>query len=817
MTAVEATAAKTGDATPATSEAAQPSHALAGAIPLCLMLGSTAAIAQPSRPLVGAIRWDAWSGGEVTRQVERTLGPARFHARLPWFAEVTGEDAVRIDGGRQEIMDREIGFAAAAGLDYWAFLLYPEANSMSESLRHYLRSGARGRVNFCLILHNAFGVDESQWPHERDRAVALLREPGYQTVLGGRPLVYAFQVTVRGVFPAKRLAEFRRAAQAAGVDPYCVFMGWNPGRDFKAMATQGFDAVSAYACGSADATFAQLCQRVERDFWQNAATASVPYVPLVTTGWDKTPRKEHPVSWELDHDYHRQSVFPATATPAEIATHLERAMAFVQEHAAICPANTVIIYSWNEHDEGGWLVPTWTPAGVPDSSRLEAIGRVLGTRPGHAWPPSVASRPDEPGTPAAVTCTGDWQIEVAMAPGKGRQMAVTLPVAPPAFAVVTDEICDRLPDFAPEAAGWRKGVVLQGVRAQECTARHALDPTSLRVTADGPTGEVFERGRDYQADLEWGTVGRLAAGRIAPDQRVWFSYRHGSSRIDSVVLDAHGVISLRPGVPHVAMPLPPELAPGETRLANLFVEARLAKLDPAHIFPILEQAYPELPPPVPSVAATLLPKTLAKLTRGDALHILAWGDSVTDGSFLPGGVQDRWQEQFVERLRRRFPHAPITLTTEAWGGRNTAAYLAEPSGSPHNYRERVLAVRPDLVLSEFVNDAGLTPAQVDERYGALLADFQAQGAEWIILTPHYVRPDWMGLTRQREIDNDPRPYVHGLREFAVRRQVALADASLRWGRLWRQGLPYNALMHNTINHPDVRGMRLFADSLMALF
>ena len=78
----------------------------------------------------------------------------------------------------------------------------------------------------------------------------------------------------------------------------------------------------------------------------------------------------------------------------------------------------------------------------------------------------------------------------------------------------------------------------------------------------------------------------------------------------------------------------------------------------------------------------------------------------------------------------------------------------------------MLASKPDLIVSEFVNDAGLNPAQVNERYGKLLADFQGIGAEWIILTPHYVRPDWMNLTREREVDDDPRPYVAGLREFA---------------------------------------------------
>ena len=171
----------------------------------------------------------------------------------------------------------------------------------------------------------------------------------------------------------------------------------------------------------------------------------------------------------------------------------------------------------------------------------------------------------------------------------------------------------------------------------------------------------------------------------------------------------------------------------------------------------------------------------------------------------------------MNRLKKRFPKAEIDLVTEAWGGQSTASYLAEPPGAEHNYQEKILAAKPDLIILEFVNDAPLNPDQVEQRYSRLLGDFQAIGAEWIILTPHYVRPDWMGLTREREIDEDPRPYVAGVRAFAAKHGIALADASLRYGRLWRQGIPYSSLMHNNINHPDIRGMKLFADSLMVLF
>lgn len=332
------------------------------------------------RPIVGAIRWDAYTGGEVTAQVERSLGPRKYHGRLPWFAKVIDDDHVRIDGSPQGVMDREIAFASDAGLDYWAFLLYPEDSSMSRALGNYLRSAQRPRIGFCVILHNSLGVPESQWPRERDRAVALLKEPGYQTMLDGRPLVYAFDAGFLGGTHAQRFADFRRAAARAGLRPYCVYMGWDPASDFPKASAQGFDAVSAYAHGSADATYAALAEALEKRQWQSAAAAGVPCVPLVTTGWDKQPRKDNPVSWEKGDAYHRQTVFPSAAAPREIARHLGRAMRFVLDNPRTCPADAVILYAWNEHDEGGWLSPTWSPDGRPNTERLDAIAPLLHAR-----------------------------------------------------------------------------------------------------------------------------------------------------------------------------------------------------------------------------------------------------------------------------------------------------------------------------------------------------------------------------------------------------------------------------------------------------
>lgn len=414
---------------------------------------------------------------------------------------------------------------------------------------------------------------------------------------------------------------------------------------------------------------------------------------------------------------------------------------------------------------------------------------------------------------AQLSVSGDWQVKVLY---DSKEFRVSVPEV--STVRVSGERYESLPRFNPKAGGWVKGAQLKGVQAQETTTPFLLDPISLELRAGiEPNSELYRIGKDYEVDLDWGTFGRTENSGIKEGQSVYASYRYSPLRLDAVVLTADGQMRVRAGVPRSAAPKVPKLEAGDRHLANIWLPGRISKLAPEHLFPLLEEVYPEAAKSSPSAAEQLLPKTMKKIRTHQPITILAWGDSVTDGGYVPDPSRNRWQEQFAARLRQRFPEVRVEMRSEAWGGRNTASYLAEPPGSVHNYKEKVLAVKPDLIVSEFVNDAGLNPQQVEERYGKLLADFKALGIEWILLTPHYVRPDWMGLSRERDIDEDPRPYVAGLRAFAVNHGVALAEGSKRYGRLWRQGIPYTTVMLNSINHPDASGMKLFADALMELF
>ncbi len=90
---------------------------------------------------------------------------------------------------------------------------------------------------------------------------------------------------------------------------------------------------------------------------------------------------------------------------------------------------------------------------------------------------------------------------------------VTLDVPPLEPVVVEGEKYDRLPVFNPQAAGWVKGVQLQGLRAQETTTPSLLDPASVVVrSGGGEPAAVFQKGVDYEFDAYWGTLGRLEGG-----------------------------------------------------------------------------------------------------------------------------------------------------------------------------------------------------------------------------------------------------------------------------------------------------------------
>ena len=383
---------------------------------------------------------------------------------------------------------------------------------------------------------------------------------------------------------------------------------------------------------------------------------------------------------------------------------------------------------------------------------------------------------------------------------------LALPDAPK-IRKIRNEGYENLPLYDEHAQGWQSGRKLLALQMYECCITGTLVPDSLRLKAGG---KVMSPGMDFRVNDFWGTIGRIEGGRILPKEQVRVSYSCFGSRIDSVIRTGKklAIVKGRESIVYPAIPRIPEDA---VRIANLYWHGDCSVLTEDLIYPITETEFP----------ADLIPvsyrpeHTIRKLKEGKQVRILAWGDSVTECAyFYP---ECSWQNQFVSRLRKKYPKAKIELLTEGWGGRTTTSFLQVPPGEPHNFKENVIHPQPDLIISEFVNDAGQSEKAWKRNYPEILQAFRKIRAEWIILTPHYTRPDWMGFSNSKNCDDDPRPFVKFLRDFAKKHKIPLADASRYWGRLYRQGIPYENLYSNGINHPLKFGLSLFADALMKLF
>jgi len=345
------------------------------------------------RSIVGAIRWDAWHGdagldsagperfeaGKRPRltpglAVERSLGPKHWHYRLPFYAKVVGENRVEVRANSQEVMDREIAYASTAGLDYWAFLTYAPDSPMTIGLDLYLSSAHKAKMKFCVILHH-IRTKPAAMREETARIVGYMRDPQYVTVLDGRPLVYAFQCRAGRAFYDGLL---KAAADAGLKRPYLVNMG-------SCAVTTGFDAVSSYA------------GRGGRRAWDKSKAAGRKVVPSVSAGWDRRPRVENPVPWEgggRGRPVTGGRRRTAKQAAAQIAAGVKSAINWNAANPEAGEADAVIIYAWNEFDEGGWICPTLSEG----ASRLDAIRTVLVPPPATTQPAASGDESKRKGT-----------------------------------------------------------------------------------------------------------------------------------------------------------------------------------------------------------------------------------------------------------------------------------------------------------------------------------------------------------------------------------------------------------------------------------
>lgn len=338
------------------------------------------------------------------------------------------------------------------------------------------------------------------------------------------------------------------------------------------------------------------------------------------------------------------------------------------------------------------------------------------------------------------------------------------------------------------------------------------------VVSDAPkgAGKKYRQHADFWIDEFLGRIARHE--KNMDDRPVYISWKGRKQRIDSVVLTNGNKLVYRKGESKHLMPEPPVLANGEVRLGNIFLPCGTTAVTDHNFFPVYERFYPVKLSPV---ADRLLPKTMAKLRKGEELYIIAWGDSITDGRYLKNYRGNRWQERVVAGLQKRFPKAKIKLDTFAWGGRGITHFLNAPAKHKFNYKEKLLDRKPDLIIMEFHNDYSRKADDVRRDYEKVLADFKSRGIEWLPMTPPL--STFGGLYNdfpakaQNNIQGTTWPLVKMLRAFAAEKNLPLAETHERFVRVWRQGIPRLTLNTNHLNHPGYEGMQMIADAVLEVF
>jgi hypothetical protein len=333
-------------------------------------------------PLIGAIRWDAWiPGNDALHWVDPSIYGNYNHRRpfYGWF--IAGID----DQTEKTIMDQEIDYAADYNLDYWAFDWYPELEQdpnqrkIMKPFNHYMASSKKNRIKFAFIVQSDWAscdwvfCPNGSWSLWESTFVPYFvqkfQDPQYVKVSGNRPLVFSFND--KSSISRQRLQILRDRTIAVGLgDPYIVDNNMN----IDSARSHGLQSVTSYGpSGATPGTDSgrQCWQaQVDTDTANWGPHTGLDSLPGLTPVNDPRPR----INWTDPNGRREYNIWVDQPTYGQWESHVKSAVDWIAQH----PDNTaspgaVLIYAWNEIDEGG---PGIVPTGQEGTKYLEAIKAV---------------------------------------------------------------------------------------------------------------------------------------------------------------------------------------------------------------------------------------------------------------------------------------------------------------------------------------------------------------------------------------------------------------------------------------------------------
>lgn len=364
-----------------------------------MLLGATSSGAQvPDDVKIGAIRWDSWYEGAPDQRVLEQPG---WRHRAPFFARWDEDGRLHLEGDRTPVLQAEVAYARAIGVDYFIFGFYPETGSwgrdvdrmrkINGALRTYLALPDRMAVKFAVSINQLFPASDA--PAMAEAVAGFAAHPDYMRTDGGALPVFIlahdgldwskFFGTDEAARSVIRLMR-QRTRERTGRDIIFVILNYRSDLAWRAALAYGLDMVSSYANfapgkGAEESSY-ERCALHGEGVWHRAAEAQVPYAPNVTLGWDERPRK----TAAKEPQKRIQGPWCALPSPGALAGHFARAAAFARQRPV--PFRTITVYAWNEFTEGGWMAPTQGDGARWMSLLRQAIGRQRTAEIKLSWP-----------------------------------------------------------------------------------------------------------------------------------------------------------------------------------------------------------------------------------------------------------------------------------------------------------------------------------------------------------------------------------------------------------------------------------------------
>ena len=306
--------------------------------------------------------------------------------------------------------EKEIDLASDHGIDvflydwYW----YSGVKCMEEALEQgFLKAPNRNRMKFALMWANhdrkwgkyaEFGKPRPVYLyvrhslHDMERVIDYgiehyFREPNYWKVDGGlffsifrtKDFIKQLGGPEETLIVLQKMNGRMRAAGLPGIH-------WNgmvhSPEEAQLAKRAGFNSTSKYGISTAKKVSPDGIERYEdvmgahREYWKKMSTSSpLVNMPVVTMGWDVTPRCRQDFPWPFPHYEYPYTPVVVGNTPAQY----ERLLQDVREHCENDPKRPfgVLLNAWNEWTEGSYLLPEERTG----TEYLEAIKKVFGTKP----------------------------------------------------------------------------------------------------------------------------------------------------------------------------------------------------------------------------------------------------------------------------------------------------------------------------------------------------------------------------------------------------------------------------------------------------